>query len=234
MRFLAIAVSTVLLASVASAKFSMVEVLSVEPSFQHVRILTLHNGNPLDNVKIQVFSKDERLRLSLLTNNQGVAEFSLSPPGRFRIAADTTHGLGADLILAVSKGKGMNESSFTLILAPRTPPPPSFEDRILAAENATPARLRHFEGVVLDPSAGVVPQTRISVFKKGSRGKLQTAKTKSDAAGHFFAHLSDGSYTAVFSAPGFSTYIVVFEIAKGDASADAAGLRIVLQIGPIT
>jgi hypothetical protein len=59
-------------------------------------------------------------------------------------------------------------------------------------------------------------------------------KTKSDASGHFFVHLSDGSYTAVLSMPGFSTRVVAFEIAKSDDSAEAAGLRIVLQVGTIT
>ncbi len=63
---------------------------------------------------------------------------------------------------------------------------------------------------------------------------MQMAKATSDASGHFLAHLSDGPYTAVFSASGFSIHISVFEIIKGDDSADAAGLRIVLQIGPIT
>jgi len=233
MKCSAIAVGTLLMASVASANFSMVEVLRVEPSFEHVRILTLYNGHPLDNVKLEVFSEGEQPRLSISTNKEGVAKFSLSPPGRYRIAADAANGLGADLILAVSKGKGKNESSFTLNLAVRPPPPPSFEDKIVAAEKAGALRLPQFEGVVMDPSGGVVPQTRIGVFRKGSRGKLQMAKAESDASGHFLTHLSDGSYAAVFSAQGFSTYIVVFEIVKGDDSADAAGLRIVLQIGPI-
>jgi hypothetical protein len=125
MRLAAIAIGSLLFAGLTSGKAS-VEVLNVEPSFQHVRILTLYNGSPLDNVKIRVFSKDERLRLSLSTNSQGVAEFSLSPPGRYRIAADTTSGLGGELMLAVSKGKGKNESSFTLPLALRPPSPPSF------------------------------------------------------------------------------------------------------------
>jgi hypothetical protein len=234
MNFRAIAACTLVSASLASAKPAEVQVLNVEPSFQHVRILTLYDGKPLQGVKLEVFSKDERRRLSLATNEQGIAKLSLSPPGRYRIAADAANGLGADLILAVSKGKGKKESSFTLNLAVRPPPPPSFEDKIVAAEKAGPVRLRQFEGVVMDPSGGVVPQTRIGVFKKGSRGKLQIAKAESDASGHFFAHLSDGSYTALFSAQGLSTYIAVFEIAKDDDSADTAGLRIVLQIGPFT
>jgi Carboxypeptidase regulatory-like domain len=233
MRLAAITVGSLLFAGLTSGKAS-VEVLNVEPSFQHVRILTLHNGNPLERVRLDVFSWNERRRLSISTNKEGVAKFSLSPPGRYRIAANAANGLGADLVLDVSKGIGKNESSFTLNLAVRPPPPPTLDERVVAAEAAGGAEIRQFAGHVVDPAGNVVPQTKLEVFKKGSRGKGRRAKTESDASGHFFAHLSDGSYTAVFSAQGFSTYIGVFEIAKGDDSADAAGLRIVLQNGPIT
>ncbi len=230
MKFSAIAVGTLLLASVASANCSMVEVLSVQPSFQHVRILTLYDGRPLENVKLEVFSEGEQPRLSISTNKEGVAKFSLSPPGRYRIAADAANGLGADLILAVSKGTGKNKSSFTLNLALRPPPPPSLEDRIVAAENVPSVRLREFGGVVVDIAGAVIPQTKIEVFKKGSRGKARASETKSDAEGHFSLRLPEGAYTAIFSRAGFSTKFFVFELTEAAETADTEVLRVSLAV----
>ena len=234
MKVPAIAFLTLLSASFSSSKCSVVEVLSVEPSSQKVRIVALHNGNPLNNVKVEVFSKDEQPHMSVLTNKQGVARLSLSPAGRYHIAANAAGGLGADLILDVSKGKGKNESSFTLNLTLRPPPPPTLEDKIAAAESAAAVRLRQFEGSVTDPAGAVIAQARIDVFKKGSRGTVRASQGESDATGHFSTQLPDGSYTAVFRVPGFSLYILVFEISETDETASAKGLSIPLQIAPCT
>jgi hypothetical protein len=234
MKFPAIATCTLVFAGFASAKPSEVQVLNAEPSFQHVRILTLYEGKPLQGVRLEVFSKGERHRLSLVTNEEGVAKLSLAPPGQYRIEADAAGGLGGDLVLAVSKGKGRNESSFTLELAVRPPLPPTLEQKILAAENTSGARLRKFEGVVVDPIGTAIPQTTIIVFKRGSQGKVRMGKAKSDATGHFSARLADGSYTAVFSIPGFSTYIVALEITQDVDPANVNGLRVSLQLAPST
>jgi hypothetical protein len=234
MRALAIAVCTLALAGLARGKSAVVEVLIVEPSFQHVRILTLCNGRPLDNTKIEVFSQDEKRRLSLSTNKQGVAKFMLSPPGRYRIAADAAGGIGADLILAVSMGKGKNESSFTLNLAVRPPLPPTLEDKIVAAETAGGTQLRQFQGIVVDPAGATIAQTKIDIFKKGSRGTVRSGQAESDAEGHFSATLPEGFYTAVFGIPGFSTHIVVFEITRDADPANAHSLRVSLQLAPST
>jgi hypothetical protein len=136
--------------------------------------------------------------------------------------------------LAVSKGKGKNESSFTLNLAIRPPSPPTLEDKIVAAEAADAARLRQFEGVVVDPSGARIAQTKIDVFKKGSRGTVRAGQTQSDADGRFSVNLPEGSYAAVFSIPGFSIYIVVFEITQNADPANAKGLRVSLQLAPST
>jgi hypothetical protein len=232
MKALTITTGVLFFATLASGKCSMVEVLSVEPSFQHVRILTLYNGRPLDNVKLEVFSEGEQPRLSTSTNKEGVAKFSLSPPARYRIAAHAANGLGADLILDVSKGKGKNQSAFTLSLAVRPPPPPTLEDRIAAVENTLGERLREFEGVVVDVAGAVVPQTKVEVFKKGSRGKALAAETASDAEGHFSLRLPEGAYTAIFSRAGFSTKILVFELMQTAEGAQTNSLRVPLAIAP--
>jgi hypothetical protein len=232
MKVPAIAFLTLLSASFSSGKCSVVEVLSVEPSSQKVRIVVLHGGTPLSDVRVEAFSKDEQPHKSVSTNKRGVAQLSLSPPGRYHIAANAAGGLGADLILDVSKGKGKNVSSFTLNLTLRPPPPPSFEDRIVTAENAAAVTLRQFAGSVTDPAGAVIAQTEIEVFEKGSRGTVRALQTESDAAGQFSAQLPEGSYTAVFRVPGFSVYILVFEISEADEPANAKSLRIPLQIAP--
>ena len=230
----AIGLLILLVVSALPGACSVVEVLKVEPSFQHVRILTVYNGRPVSGVKIVVFSEDEQRRFSLSTNAQGVAKMSLSPKGRYRIAADAAGGLGANLILAVSKGKGKNASSFTLSLAVRPPMPPTLEDKIAAAEMADLAKFRQFEGVAVDPSGAAIAQVKIDVFKKGSRGAMRAGRAKSDADGHFSVTLPEGSYTAVFSIPGFSIYIVAFEVTQDVDPANVNGLRVSLQLAPST
>jgi hypothetical protein len=230
----AIAFLTLLSASFSFGKCSVVEVLSVEPSSQRVRIVALHGGTPLNNAKVEAFSKNEQPHMAVSTNKQGVARLLLSPPGRYHIAANAGGGLGADLILDVSIGKDKNLSSFTLNLTLRPPPPPSFEDRIADAENGATVTLRQFAGSVADPAGAVIAQTRIEVFKKGSRGTVRSLQTESDAAGHFSALLPEGSYTAVFRVPGFSLDILVFEISETDETENAKSLSIPLQIAPCT
>jgi len=46
--------------------------------------------------------------------------------------------------------------------------------------------------------------------------------------------LPEGSYTAVFSIPGFSIYIVAFEITQDVDPANVNGLRVSLQLAPST
>jgi hypothetical protein len=220
MKFSAIAVGSLLFANLASGQCSVVQVLNVEPSSQRIRILTMHSGTPVSNARVEV----DELLMSVSTNKEGIARLRISRPGKYLVTANTFDGLGAEIILIVSKGKQKTRSSFTLNLL-------SFEDKIVAAENAGAMKLRQFDGIVTDPSGAALAQTKIEVFKKGSRGKSQAAATESDSAGHFFAQLPDGFYTGVFSVPFFSTCIVVFEIAKGDDSAVAKDLRIMLQLG---
>ena len=221
MKFSAIAVGSLLFANLASAKCSPVQ--KAEPSSQRIRILTLHNGTPVSKARVEVFFYDEP-RMSVSTDKEGVARLKVSRPGEYLVTAKTADALGAEIILAVAKGKQKTESSFTLNLV-------GFEDKIGAAENAAAIKVRQFDGIVTDPSGAGLAQAKIEVFKKGSRGKLQTATRESDTAGHFFAQLPEGFYTAVFDTYGFSTCIVFFEIAKGDDSTAAKDLTIMLHLG---
>jgi hypothetical protein len=224
MKVSAIAVGSLLFANLASAKCSAVQVLNVEPSSQRIRILTLHGGTPVGNARVEVFFYYDEPRMSVSTNKEGVARLRISPPGKYTITAKTADGLDAEIILAVSKSKQKTESSFTLNLV-------GFDDKIVAAEKAAAIKVRQFAGIVTDPSGAALAQAKIEVFKKGSRGKLKTAATESNPAGHFFAQLPQGFYTAVFNVYGFRTCIAVFEIAKGDDSTGAKDLTIMLQLG---
>ncbi len=232
MRFVAVAAGCLLLAGMATGNCSVVEVLKVQSSSQNVRIIALRDGNPLHDVKIEVFTSDERPLLSVSTNKYGVVTLPLLPPGRYHVAAAAPGGLGADLMLDVSKKKGKKTSAFSMELFVRPPQPPDLAKRItIAEETGASERLQEFRGLVEDPAGAGIRGTEIEVSQKGSLGKVQVAKTQSDTTGRFSVHLAAGAYTAVFQVAGFSTQIQIFEIAEDGAQRD---LRIVLQLAPCT
>jgi hypothetical protein len=231
MKLFATSTAFLLLVSIAAAKPS-VEVLQILPSSQNARIRVLHDGNPLQNVKIEVFAADEHLRLSLSTDADGVAVLPPLPRGRYRIAANAPGGLGADLVLDVSKHKRKKPSEFSLVLFVRPPTPPTLEERIAAAEGGIVSeRVQGFKGIAVDPAGAGIPQTKIEIFQKGSGGKAAVATAESDATGHFSTHLAKGAYAAIFRAQGFSTQICVFEITEDGEQKD---LRIRLDLAPST
>jgi hypothetical protein len=217
----------------AVGRCSVVVVLNVQPSSENVRIKLLHDGKPVRDVKIEVLMADEQPRLSLTTNEHGAATLPTLPPGRYHIVATAASGgLGADLVLDVSKSKKKKTSLFSMDLFVRPPPPPALADKIAVAEGIGPGeRLQEFQGAVSDPSGAVAQGAKVAIFQRGSLGKAQVARTTSDATGHFSAHLEDGSYTAIFQLPGFSTQIQVFEIA---GNGDKKDLQIVLQVASCT
>jgi Carboxypeptidase regulatory-like domain len=228
---LAAAAVGLLLAGLAAAG-SSVEVLRVLPSSQNPRITVLHNGNPLPAAKIAVFAADEQLRLSLSADEHGVVVLPPLPPARYHIAAAAADGLGADLVLVVSKHQKKKASSFSMDLFVRPPAPPTLEERIVAAESG-PARerLREFKGIAVDPAGMGIPETRIEVLQEGSRGKVRVAITESDKSGHFSAQLPAGTYTVVFQVQGFSTRIQVLEITQ---TGDETDLRVHIELAAST
>ncbi len=221
-----------LLAMTANGKCSVVEVISPQPSTQRVKILTLHNGIALKNVKIEVFDRfDSSAHPTrvLQTNKRGIAKVRLSPSGHYRVSASTDSGLHADLYLDVAKGT--NESLFPLDLDLGQPLVPTFQNMIAVAENGASARTQQFAGVVVDPAGALIKRARIQVFKKGSGGKNVLTSLESDEQGHFSSFLRAGSYTAVFMSPGFKTHIIVIEVSP---DANERDLQVPLQIGACT
>ena len=236
MKTLMIPVACLFWASLAAGR--SVEVLSVQPSSQHVRISASNNGNSLNGANLQVFGGDgaspsrEQLFASLTTDVHGVAVLPKLSPGHYHIVATAGGGLQADLLLDVSRRKGKETSSFSLELIVKPPPPPTLEEMIDAAESvASGESLQEFKGIVMDPSGTGVPAVQIEIFHKGSKGVTRVAKTKSDAMGHFSVHLAAAPYAATFQCQGFSTGIHIFEI-KEDG--DQKELRFVLRVGAST
>ena len=76
----------------------------------------------------------------------------------------------------------------------------------------------------------IVDKDDIKVIRKGTDGKTDVVRLKSDATGHFSAQLVDGIYIAFFTFAGFRTQIDPFEV----TSQGSKDLRIVLQLGDST
>jgi hypothetical protein len=221
-----------LLAGMGTGACSVVEVLNVQPSSQNIRITVLRDGITVRDVKLEVLMADEQLRLSVSTDKHGTAALPSLPPGRYHIVATSSGGLGADLVLDVSKNRGKKTSLFSMDLSVRPPPPPTLAQRIATAEGlATSKRMQSFHGILEDLSGAGIQGAKVEIFQKGSLGKAQVTKVASDATGHFSAPLADGAYTVIFQVPGFSTQIQVFEIAL---DGDMKESRIILQIAPCT
>jgi len=217
-----------LLASIVAAKPS-VEILQASASSQSARIMVLHDGKPLQSVKIDVFTADEKLRLSLSTDIDGVVVLPLLPRGRYHVAASAPGDLGADLLLDVSRHKGKKPSEFSMMLLPQ---PPTLEERIAVVEGrGAIERLREFKGITVDPSGAAIPSVKIRIFQEGTGAKDRVATAEADATGHFSVHLANGTYTAIIQSQGFSTHIQVFEIKE---EAEQKYLRIRLDLAPST
>ncbi len=229
MRFLAAVAACLFFANWPASACSTVVVLNVQPSSQHVRITALQNEAPLRDAKIAVFTMDEQLRLSVSTNDHGVAVLPPLSPGRYRIAATATGGLGADLILDVSKRSGHKTSSFSMNLAVKPPPPSTLEDLLAAAEKGPVDRdAQAFAGVVLDPVGGVISHAQIAVYQHESTGKAQPVKLTADEKGRFSTPLGPATYTAVFQSSGFRTKFFNFTISP---EGSAEELLVELQLG---
>ncbi len=99
-------------------------------------------------------------------------------------------------------------------VASHSPKPGTLEEQIAKAENGiVRERIWFYRGVVEDPSGKRIRGVKIDIFRSGSGGKSPMVSTQSDSHGHFVVHLTNGEYTAVMQAKGFSPLIYIFEIA---------------------
>jgi len=97
--------------------------------------------------------------------------------------------------------------------APNPPAAATLEEQIAQAEKGiVRERIWFYRGVVEDPSGKRMRGVKIDIFRSGSGGKNPMVSTQSDSHGHFVVHLTNGEYTAVMQAKGFSPLIYIFEI----------------------
>ena len=228
MRMLTIIAGCLLSTSLVSAE--CVDVTpAIHPSSDRVRITALLDGKPLRDAKLEFFfASEQKPRVVLSTDLQGVASTPQLSPGFFRVVATGPKNLAAELYLEVSKTSAIHATAFEMKLAPVPSSVSSLDARLAIAEK-TPVtqRIHEFNGLLLDPSGAAIPGAEIEIMRKGSKGE-SVAKLKSDEAGRFVAPLDEGTYVAFIQMPGFRTEIVAFELAQNAGPRD---LSISMRIG---
>jgi hypothetical protein len=96
---------------------------------------------------------------------------------------------------------------------PESSAPATLEEQISKAEKGiVRERIWIYRGIVEDPAGKRMRAVKIDIFLSGSGGRTPLASTQSDSHGHFVVHLTNGAYTAVMPAKGFSPLIYIFEI----------------------
>ena len=91
------------------------------------------------------------------------------------------------------------------------------------------SQVKDFRGVVFDLSGSVLPQTEIEVLRKDDLDAGPVLQLHSDDKGEFSEHLDSGSYVALFTHPGFKTYVAVFEVTGTGEQI----LRVTLELGGV-
>jgi len=214
-----------LLMLAATACASSVEVKALKPqaSSRHVRVSVVLNGHPAVGASVDFCAAGDKPCLSTFTSKNGVAVSPELPDGDYTVTASLDDVIGGDLLLHVSR-KGKTRV-FAIDLSE------SFRAAQVyrAAANNLPSRatLRFFQGILRDPTGATIPGADVKIVPKGSADHAIIQRVKTDQAGHFSATLIVGAYVAFFSAPGFRTEIVPFEIAEGGSNE----LQVKLQVG---
>jgi Carboxypeptidase regulatory-like domain len=214
-----------LLMLAASAQASSVEVKALKPqaSSRHVRVIVLLNGHPAIGASVNFCTVGDRPCLSTFTGKNGVAVSPRLPDGDYTVTASFKDVAGGDLSLHVSpKGK---TRAFAIDLSEAFRSAQDYR----AASDSLPSRatLQVFKGILRDPTGATVPGADIQIVRKGSADHSIVQRLKTDPAGHFSATLAVGIYVAFFSAPGFRTEIVPYEIAAEGSNE----LEVKLQVG---
>jgi len=216
----------------APAALCSVEVMEVHPSSQKPLITVLKDGVQKEGTMLSVFTKGGKQKVTLITDSHGMAKLPHLARGTYCIAAATSPTLRADLCLRIGANYQRNPSTFTMELVVKPPPPPTFAQRLAAAE-AGPASAtnQRFSGTVVDPSGATIPRVSIGIYPQGAGASAHPRKIRSDRMGRFSRNLSPGRYTAVFSAQGFENQFLTFEVLPGAAERD---LRVKLKLGAVS
>jgi hypothetical protein len=203
--------------------------LKPQPSSQNIQITVLVNGKPQKDVQLLISTPEGPARLTGSTDSQGKANLSNLPPGNYCIAAKTSSNLRDDLCLAVSRSDDRKLSPFSMNLSIDPLTPPTYMDKVDAAEKThVSIRAQNFAGIVWDPAGAVIPNAEVAIYKRGAIDKLHPVRVKTGESGHFSVKLAPGIYTAVFTSWGFRTELLVFEITPGGSKED---LKVGLKVG---
>ena len=212
-----------------------VEVVSPQRACQRVRITTQVSGRPRKDVKVDVYrynlgSGDEpKPVLSFKSDDAGNLVTPRLPLGHYHLIASSGPQLRADLYLDVLKQSGKDESVFLMELSES--PSPTLEQQWEAAEEMpVKDRVRAFHGMVYDLSGTPIAGVSIEVVKKGVAGHTPVLRAKSGPDGEFSAQLSEGTYVALFSMPGFRIVFLPLEV----TGSGSEGLRVTLPLADST
>jgi len=201
------------------------------PSAQNPRLKILSGGKLQPGANLAVYNGDDEQKLSFKADSHGMATLPDLLPGRYCIAASTSPTLRAILCLQIADRHARKPSTFSIELAVQPPPPPTFEEKLEAAEKAPiEALTRAFSGTVRDASGAFISRASVAVYRHEAGDTAHPLKVTTDQQGDFSASLAPGKYTAVIESPGFETRFLTFEI-----SPDAAQehLNVKLNIGAI-
>src|ERR1700730_684390 len=204
-----------------------VEVLKPQEASRNVRIAVVLEGKPVKDAKVE-FCKtpEDETCVSVLADADGIAAVRRLGAGNYYVVASIEDEVNASLYLHIRRGR--KESSFSIDL---TRSYKEAQDSLAAAETL-PIRdsVQQFQGSVQDPSGVAIQGVNIKIIRKGSDGKTDVVRLKSDAAGHFSSPLADGNDLVFFCFAGFRTQITPFEV----TSQGSKDLRIVLQLASTT
>jgi len=200
-----------------------------QPSSQNPRLEILSGGTLQPGANLAVYNADDEQKLSFKADSHGMATLPDLPAGRYCIAASTSPTLRAILCLQVADRHARKPSVFSIKLL--VEPPPTFEEKLEAAEKAPIGLLtRAFSGTVRDPAGAVIPRASVAIYRQGASDTAHPLKITTDQQGHFSTFLAPGKYAAVIESPGFETRFLTFEISPDAVQED---LNVKLNIGAI-
>jgi hypothetical protein len=229
MKIPAIAAACLLLAACARAECMLdVNAKRAQPAFQasfrRIRVTTVQEGKSLRNVQVQLFpaNDDAHPKLSLVTDEQGVALIPEIAPGRYRVVAAGPDMEITQMYLNVSSKGGTRTSSFLMAL------PPTFRPEPTSDIDGAPIKehLQEFKGRVETPNGSSAAGALVQVFRQGSHAE-SVAKIRVDKDGSFAALLAPGLHVAFVRTSGWAKQVIGFEITSGGQAKD---LRVELQI----
>jgi hypothetical protein len=237
----AMAIFCVLIACVAHAVVKVEPIVPVECS-RNIRITVALKGKTVSSVKLDFYDGANNSSLqpvfSARTNKAGIVNTPMLALNSYRVDA-RLHGrtpaiLGGDItssiwLQVIPKSK-VRAISIDLTEAEQVAQETrkQFEDRLTEADQGQRARLRVFEGRLVDLTGANISSVEVTVLRKTSHGWASRLSAISDAEGNFSTKkLSKGQYIAIFSSAGFRLEMVPFEV----TTEGSEKLRVTLQIG---